>query len=340
MISVPDPGKKPRQNAAPLDRLISGYERAMLLRAALSCGLFKLLAGKEMSTAQVAAALGWDRLKTGVFLDALAALTLLQKKEKHYCLSPLAQCFLDPKSPYCTQELLELKFTRIAGLSALPHKMCKGAAAASDAVEPSLFTRVMAQSALWQGSIAALARLMARDPAFRRAGSLLDLGCSHGLYSVALCRLNPRLTATVFDRPEVLPYTKQYLAKFALGRRIIFQAGDFYRRPIGGQYDLALASHVFYRPLEQVEPVYRSLARVIVPGGVLYLQHHYLDDSRTAPAQAALFHFTRLVVVPSFYVSTLSETATQLKGAGFILTRVFRSRRGGATVLRAVRKDG
>lgn len=335
-VFLPDPERFAPPDLEPVDHLISGYEGAMVLQAAMTCGLFHRLAGHRLSASQLSSDLDWDHNKTEAFLDALAAMKLLEKEGRRYRLSALAECYLNKKSPYCIEELLELRFLRIAKLAAIPEKMSRGEEE-DDPVEPRRFFRVMAQSALSSGSVAGLTRLIARDPVFRRAKTFLDLGCSHGLYSAALCRINPELMVTVFDRPEVLPHTRNNLSRYNIGERVVFQEGDFYRQPLGGGYNIVLASHVFYRPLKQVRPVFANLRRALSSGGVLYLQHHYLDASRTAPPQSALFHFTRTIAVPSFYVPTLPETAELLQQAGFTLTAAFRSRRRGSTVLRAER---
>ncbi len=322
-----------------LEQYLFGYEATLLLRIALECGVFDIIGGAALTAGELAMSLGGDLTKTAAFLDALASLACLVKKGESYRLSPAAGLFLRRNSAHSACDLLQARFNRLqkmqnAGweLFGPPSSRAKtGQGAAGD----FSFTRIMAQSAVSSGNIAAVARRVARDPDFGRARLMLDLGCSHGLYTAALCLLNKDLHAVLYDRPGVLRLTRGFLERCRFGERVEYRSGDFNVDSIGHGYDLVLASNVFYRSPDQSIPVLKKICQSLKPGGLLYLQHRYLDSGRISPAPAALYYCTRVLRMPGFYVATLSEAVDWLRQAGFNPTSIHRSRRTGNTLLRA-----
>lgn len=329
----------PPLNTRFLERDFQGCEAILLLHLALECGLFELIGGAALTAGEAAAALGGDLKKIAALLDALAALTYLEKAGESYRLSPAAALFLRRRSKHHIGELLQARFSRLQQLQEAGRKLLEPAAHGEQGQRDDgailRFTRHMAQSAVSSGSIGSAARQIARDPAFKQARRMLDLGCSHGLYAAALCLLNRELRAVLYDRPAVLPLTRRCVGRCGLGGRIEYRGGDFNSDPLGKGYDLVFASNILYRTPEQILPLLKKVYRSLLPGGLLYLQHRYLDRGRISPVPAVLYHSTRALRMPSFYVATLPEAVAGLQRAGFTVTALHRSRRTGNTLLRA-----
>jgi hypothetical protein len=82
-----------------------------------------------------------------------------------------------------------------------------------------------------------------RAPLPRGATSLLDIGGSHGLYSVALCRRYPALQATILELPEAIPTAAEILARENMGSRVHPTPGNALAYDLGGsRYDAVLVS--------------------------------------------------------------------------------------------------
>ena len=76
-----------------------------------------------------------------------------------------------------------------------------------------------------------LARLSAAEVARKLrlpsgARQLLDIGGGHGLYSAALCRRHPGLTATVLDLPGSAAVGREIVAAAGMADRVRFRDGD------------------------------------------------------------------------------------------------------------------
>ncbi len=78
-----------------------------------------------------------------------------------------------------------------------------------------------------------------RIPVPRSARKMLDIGGSHGYYSVMLCRRLSGLHSVVFDLPEAVVHASKILAQEGMGKRIAHRAGNALTDDLGNEeYDL------------------------------------------------------------------------------------------------------
>ena len=87
-----------------------------------------------------------------------------------------------------------------------------------------------------------LAPLLARGiPVPKDARLMLDIGGSHGCFSVVLCRRHARLRAVVLDLPSAVEHAAPLLAREGMGDRVVHQAGNALTDDLGESvYDLIL----------------------------------------------------------------------------------------------------
>jgi ubiquinone/menaquinone biosynthesis C-methylase UbiE len=77
--------------------------------------------------------------------------------------------------------------------------------------------------------------------------AMLDIGGSHGLYCVELCRKYPTLKATILDLPEAVEKARPILAKYSMGDRIDYWVGNVLTDSFGeNRYDLVLMSSLMH----------------------------------------------------------------------------------------------
>lgn len=265
--------------------------------------------------------------------------------EEVYRPTALTSLYLRGSSPFSSFDLLQGRLSKLIEPEELEEKLSSRSeqeseyppAAGRAQKDPEEFTRVMVQHARSSGGIRRLTALIAGHPRFYRARRALDLGGGHGLYTAALCRLNPRLEGIIYDLPGVAGVSRKYIQKQGLENRIKAYGGDFYQDNLGRGYQIALAVNVFHRSLEMLRKILQKVYAGLDPGGVLYLQHRYLNEKRTAPREAVHFYLSRALEVDSFYLPTTREALDCSAEAGFCLTGLFRSR-GGDTCLRLEKK--
>lgn len=118
--------------------------------------------------------------------------------------------------------------------------------------------------------------------------SMLDIGGSHGFYSVALCRKHPGLTATILDLPEAIEHAAPILAQEGMGERVRHKAGNALTDELGEQvYDLVFISNLVHHfTLAQNRDLAVRAARALKPGGALVIQELIRPQSPNSGDQA------------------------------------------------------
>jgi SAM-dependent methyltransferase len=113
-----------------------------------------------------------------------------------------------------------------------------------------------------------------RIPMPRGALRMLDIGGSHGYYSVMLCRRYPKLCSVVFDLPQAVVHAAKILAQEGMGERIVHRAGNALTDDLGNEeYDLIFIGNLLHHfdEVANRDLVKRS-ARALRPGGYLVVE--------------------------------------------------------------------
>jgi SAM-dependent methyltransferase len=103
---------------------------------------------------------------------------------------------------------------------------------------------------------------------------MLDIGGSHGLYCVELCRKYPTLKATILELPQAVEKARPILAKYNMGDRISYWVGDALTDDFGeNRYDLILMSNLVHHfSSEQNIAVSKKAKKALKPGGYFVIQ--------------------------------------------------------------------
>lgn len=147
---------------------------------------------------------------------------------------------------------------------------------------------------------------------------LLDIGGGSGTYTIAFLRKNPKMTAVIFDLEDVISLAEKRLKGEGLQDRVVLESGDFHFDPLPEGCDLALLSAIIHQNSpRQNSDLYRKIYQGLIPGGVLLIRDHIMDDSRTHPPDGAIFALNMLVNTEGGDTYTFGEVKKDLKGAGF-----------------------
>lgn len=98
---------------------------------------------------------------------------------------------------------------------------------------------------------------------------VLDLGGSHGLYSIELCKKNPQLSATVIDLPPVKKYADECIAQHNAAQQVSFMAADFMKEELPSKADIVLSFNIIHglNPTEN-EKLARKVYSSLNTGGI------------------------------------------------------------------------
>ncbi len=288
----------------PLADTLVGMWLARTVMVGTRLGLFEALAEDKLCADEVAQRCGLDTFGATKLLNALVGSHYLRLDEAgRYSLAPLSRRWLLKESKYSLHdsmlsmfwqwELIEHyeEFVR----TGRPYNMHE------DLPEETwgIYQRYMRANAGLSAT-----EVARRSPLSRGASTLLDIGGSHGLYSVALCRRHKGLRATVLDLPEAISHAASLLAREGMGDRVKHQVGDALTYDLGvATYDLVLLSNLMHHfdPATN-HALTERVATALRPGGTMII----LELIRaTSPQEAG-----QVGALGDLYFSALSEAGT------------------------------
>jgi SAM-dependent methyltransferase len=268
-----------------LRKIVRNFEIGQVFLTALELDVFSHLRTPRRG-ADLAEDLGTRANPTLKFLDILAGMQLLTKAEEHYCTAPDVAPFLDKRSPYYAR-YLQLKAGDRGALLEMKDILRTGPVNPSEH-KNHLFDR---DTIDWMARTSLLGRLQAtighvtRLPEFSHARKVIDLGCGHGLFGIALAQENHRLQVILFDKPEVTDIAQTYIDCHGLGDRVRVMPGDYQKDDIGAGYDIVFEACSFAGSDSEHRSFFKKIASVLVDGGLFVRLTFTLDDDRTGPLE-------------------------------------------------------
>jgi SAM-dependent methyltransferase len=290
------------------------------LSSALEVGIFQNLMQPKCSS-EVAKELGLHAGITEKLCKALASRGYLSREGDNYALSDQARTFLTESSPFYQGNLIKLmQRTRAQRWGSLARALKEGPIAAPSGTQvfDEFFALAMAEGAVG-GSLQRTVRALKRMPQFHEARRGLDLGGSHGLYSLAFASLNPDLEVVIFDLAKVIDGAAKRVVSDS--ERIITMAGDFNRDDLGKDYDFVFASDVLYRNEESLCPLLARIRKSLKPEGLLISKHYHIDDL-VRDSSAVLFDLMFSLSGTGGVVYSSADFCRLLESAGFSIVQV------------------
>ena len=252
-------------------------------------GLFEALADGPLDAGALAARAGTDARATEKVLNLLTSMRYLRfGRDGRYALSPMARRFLLAGSPSSVRDLILMRRLELGWIAGLGDFLRTG--------QPLNVHGTMTEGewGLYQRGMRAQAALSAgeatrRTPVPKGARDMLDIGGSHGYFSVALCRRHPGLRSVVLDLPEAVEHAAPILAREGMGDRVTLRAGDALTEELGvDAYDVVIMwSLVHHFDDATNRALVARIARSLRPGGVLVIGESIRP---TSPAKAAQFN--------------------------------------------------
>jgi acetylserotonin N-methyltransferase len=134
---------------------------------------------------------------------------------------------------------------------------------------------------------------------------------------MAACSRYPTLHAIIFDLPEVLPTTRDYLRRAGeVGERIEVREGDFFQDDLPDG-DLVVLGRVLHDwDGARVGDLLARISQRLPPGGALLIAEKIVDADKSGPLSALLQSLNMLVCTQG-KERTLEEYRVLLEASGF-----------------------
>ncbi len=276
----------------PLHEISMGPLKAALLNHAIDLKIFDELT-RPVTSEEIAKRLGTDAGNTQRFLNALATIDLLGKKNGRYQNLPIADTFLVSASPSCIAPLLkQTQDNRLNPLDQLPNLVKSGPLDMQEQVDladESIWMKEAITSSGWVlgGAGQLVADMVANLPEFKHFENMLELGCGHGVFSLYILNEHPSLTSVLLDRPKVLDAAEFFCEKYGFRDRVRFFQADYITDSIcdtaENRYDLIFASATLNFAIHKFDDLMQKIYHALTPGGYFISFQDGMTHEQTHP---------------------------------------------------------
>lgn len=294
-----------RLNVAPqpLIETQMAFTLARIVMVGAKLGVFDALANDTATTATVAERCGVDAAATEKLLFALAGAGYVRNEGDRYALTPMTRKWLLRDSAVSLVDKLLFQFDEWDWMERAEDYVRTGRPLdLHEVIEGEQWGRYQRGMRALAGTVAAEA--VRRLPMPRRATHMLDIGGSHGYYSVALCRRHKNLRSVVLDLPQAIEHAAPLLAKEGMGDRVVHRPGNALTEDLGSETcDVVFTAQLVHHLTEkQNRDLAIRVARALRPGGVYAI----LEAFRPRTAKDA----GQLGALLEFYFALTSESGT------------------------------
>jgi SAM-dependent methyltransferase len=148
--------------------------------------------------------------------------------------------------------------------------------------------------------------------------SVLDIGGGSGAFSMEFLNRKPEIEATVFDLPNVIPITSQFLEKEGFAGKVKLHSGDYTTDNLPEGFDMVFLSAIIHsNSLKTNQDLVKKCFKALNKGGRIIIQDWIMNDERTQPLAGAVFAINMLVGTEAGDCFTETEVSEMLTTAGF-----------------------
>lgn len=246
------------------------FSMARSIMVGVKLGLFEAATEGARSAADIAKTCATNPGATEKLLNTLVACGYFKFRNGAYTSTPKTRKWMLRRSPQnlCDKLLFQFyEWDMVEGYEAFVRtgKPMAGHAGMQDSDFWSSYQRGMR-------NLAGLAagEVTDRFPMPSGARDMLDIGGSHGYFSVSLCRKYPDLKSVILDLPDAVQQAAPILAEEKMGVRVTHRPGSALTDELGeGSVDIVfMAQLVHHFTDEQNRILMKKIARALRPGGV------------------------------------------------------------------------
>lgn len=301
--------------------IITGAFRSKLLAAAIDFDLFTWISNQTVDFQAIQVYLGFDERSTGIFLDALVNMNLLQIEKEKYKNSNLSKMYLI-KGKLAYQGNIIKMFDSLYNSSSLLKEGLKEGKP-RDFSYTYFFDRESQQSFRYINDMTQ----SCSNPAlglsyffdFSDCRKILDVGGGYGNTAMILVTEHPDLSVIIFDLPHVCAGAKQHIQKFWLSQKIDFCPGDFFEDDFPRGIDTILMMRICHDwSLSDIHRLISKSFDVLPSGGKLLIYETLKQSGPSAPGDAAMISVLLMLISPLGECRTFEQYKRILLKTGFI----------------------
>lgn len=305
----------------PLMRILGDFANSQILDAALEYDFFTLISKGHDSAEDIARAAGTDARATRIVLDSLPALSLIEKRNGKYALTPTAEAFLVKGKPSYCGDFRHVALALWDGMAHLKESLKTG--------KPLSRLDTGGELQVWEKLV--LGIIVIAEPAAkalcdilkigteRKGIRVLDIAGGSSIFGMTILARDPDAQVTQLDWPNVNAVAKNLNRDRGLDDKVRFVDGEHHNTPVeADHYDLVLASNFcrFESPAGN-QKLFAKAFSALKPGGIFVVNDFVPNEARTEPTFALRFSVYTLTHTPEGECWTLAQYSDWLGKAGF-----------------------
>jgi len=238
------------------------------IMAAAELGVFEALSA-EKTAAEVAATCHTDPKATRQLLDCLVGIGYARFRDGRYVIAEAQRKWLLRASPSSMVNKLAFQMMEWDLVAGLEEFVRTGKPLDFHASMSPEQWRIY-QDAMRDVGANPAVELAKRLPVPQGATRLLDIGGSHGLYSIELCRRHTGLSSTILELEGAVDRASEIARREGLGDRVGYRVGNALTDDLGeATFDVVIINNLVHHfTPEQNGALAKRIARALKPGGV------------------------------------------------------------------------
>ncbi len=262
---------------------------------------------------------------TTYLLNALVALSYLQKERELYQNSAKTECFLTAgKDTSLGDALLFMaSWTQPLLNGGLKEVVSNGPPPQEDIANPELWEMGARLSVNHSrcGRAQGIARYVSMLPEFSSFETMLDLGAGPGIIGIAITAAHPSLQAVVFDQPAVAKVASEIVTEYGMEDRVAVMGGDYMNDDFGTEYDFIMANFTLNFFRDNLGGIMDKVFAALKPGGIFMVTSDGMNHERTAPAASVISWLSTTLMGNDISIET-GQIARAMLDAGFASTEM------------------
>lgn len=295
-----------RMNAVPEPLLETqmAFSLAGSIMTAVKLDVFEAAAGGPATAAEIAESCKTHPYATEKLLNTLTACGYFTHSEGRYALTPKTRKWLLRNSPENLCDKMLLQFHEYDMVGRYSEYVQEGKPLHWHGAEDDEAFWNIYQRGMRNLSGLAAAEVTSRFPMPAGARDMLDIGGSHGFYSVSLCRKYPELKSVVLDLPDAVEQSAPILAEENMGDRVTHRAGNALTDDLGREsVDVVFMAQLIHHFTDaQNRELMKRIAAALRPNGVCVILDSILPEEPGGGGQTA--------ALLDLYFAMLSESGT------------------------------
>jgi 2-polyprenyl-3-methyl-5-hydroxy-6-metoxy-1,4-benzoquinol methylase len=245
------------------------FNVARAIMSAAELGIYEAIGKKSKTAEEIAAACSTNAHATKQLLNCLVGVGYLKWSDDKYTLKSKYHKWLLKENESNIIDKLRFQLLEWEWMAKLEDYVRTGKTldlhGSVNAAEWKLY-----QDAMRDLSVNAAKELAGKIPVPKDATDMLDIGGSHGLYSIELCKKNPGLKSTILELPGGFEAALAIGKKYDTTGRVNYIAGNALTDDLGKEkYDVVMINNVVHHfSNEQSNALAKKVATALKPNGI------------------------------------------------------------------------